>query len=154
MRLPLRRAAVAATALLALTSAATAVSHPVPTDTTPADGHPAATDTTAATDHPVLRHGLLLTVSGAEDSSVRVVGLTCRPEPGGGHPSALDACDTLVRARGDFDALVGNRHACTKQYDPVTATAHGIWRGRTIHWKKTYGNACMLDAGTGALFRF
>ncbi|WP_433548750.1 SSI family serine proteinase inhibitor [Streptomyces sp. CA-294286] len=156
MRLPLRRAAVAATVLLALApaGAATAESHPGPTDTTPAAGHPAATGTTATVGHPVLRHGLLLTVSGTEDSSIRVVGLTCRPKPGGGHPGAPDACDALVRARGDFDALTGNRHACTKQYDPVTATAHGTWRGRTIHWKKTYGNACMLDVGTGAVFRF
>jgi hypothetical protein len=43
---------------------------------------------------------------------------------------------------------------CTKQHDPVTATADGTWHGRTVHWRKTYGNACMLDAETGSVFRF
>ncbi|MFI5804867.1 SSI family serine proteinase inhibitor [Streptomyces sp. NPDC051561] len=128
----IRTAALAVTALLALAPAATAV----------ADGHPDP------------GHSLLLTVSGAEHTWIRGVNLNCSPEAGGGHPEALAACNDLTWARGDFDALRSEPRTCTKQYDPVTATADGTWHGRTVHWKKTFGNACMLDAATGDVFRF
>ncbi|MFF0744800.1 subtilase-type protease inhibitor [Streptomyces sp. NPDC004111] len=128
----IRSAAVLVTALLALAPAATAV----------ASGHPAP------------EKGLLLTVSGAEGTWIRGVGLVCSPPVGGGHPEATAACADLTWARGNFDALPGDPHLCTKEYDPVTATADGTWRGQPVHWKKSFGNACMLDAATGPVFRF
>ncbi len=129
---PLRTTALAAAALLALAPAATAV----------------------AASHPAPRHGLLLTVSGAGNTWIRGVGLHCSSPVGGGHPAARAACDDLTWARGGFDALPGDPHPCSKQYDPVTATADGTWRGRAVHWKKTFPNACALDAATGPVFRF
>ncbi|MEU8888657.1 SSI family serine proteinase inhibitor [Streptomyces sp. NPDC048442] len=128
----IRSAAVAAVALLTLTPAATAV----------------------AGSHPTPERGLLLTVSHADSTWIRGVGLQCPPRSGGRHPEARAACNALTWARGDFDALPGDPHVCTKQYDPVTATADGTWHGRTVHWAKTFGNACMLDAETGPVFRF
>ncbi|CAM5306807.1 hypothetical protein GCM10010329_60420 [Streptomyces spiroverticillatus] len=129
---PFRTTAFAAVALLALAPAATAV----------ADAHPTP------------KRGLLLTVSGAQDTWIRGVSLHCSAPVGGGHPQPREACDDLTWARGSFDALPGNPHPCTKQYDPVTATADGTWRGQPVHWKKTFGNACELDAATGPVFRF
>jgi hypothetical protein len=129
---PLRTAVVAAAALLSLTPAATAV----------------------ADSHPTPERGLLLTVSGAENTWIRGVSLHCSPETGGGHPDAQAACDDITWARGNFDALPGDPHACTKQYDPVTATASGTWHGLPVNWTKTFGNACELDAAAGPVFRF
>ncbi|MFI0980385.1 SSI family serine proteinase inhibitor [Streptomyces sp. NPDC021093] len=128
----IRSAAVAAVTLLALAPAATAV----------------------AESHPAPKRGLLLTVSGAEGTWIRGVGLQCGPRAGGGHPEARAACNALTWARGDFDALRGDPYPCTKEYDPVIATADGTWRGRTVHWTKTFSNACVLDAETGPVFRF
>lgn len=128
-----RPAAVAAAALLALAPAATA---------------------SAADAHPVPAGLLTLTVSGAGDTWIRGVTLRCSPAAGGSHPEARAACDSLTWARGDLDTLPGDPHMCTKQYAPVTATAQGIWRGRAVHWRKTFANACTLDTKTGAVFRF
>ncbi|MGW7417202.1 subtilase-type protease inhibitor [Streptomyces sp. NPDC054863] len=128
----IRSAAVTAVALLALAPAATAV----------------------AESHPAPQRGLLLTVAGTDGTWIRGVGLRCSPRPGGAHPEAQAACSALTWARGDFDALRGDPHPCTKEYDPVTATADGTWRGRTVHWEKTFSNACLLDAETGPVFRF
>jgi hypothetical protein len=80
--------------------------------------------------------------------------LTCGPS-GGTHPNAHWACTELTEADGDFDALsVEQGRMCTMLYDPVTVTANGSWRGRTIHYQKTFGNDCQLEGTTGAVFRF
>ncbi|MFJ6698884.1 SSI family serine proteinase inhibitor [Streptomyces sp. NPDC091272] len=126
-----RPAAVAAAALLCLVPAATA----------------------AAESHPAEQRGLLLSVSGAQNTWIRGVHLRCSPA-GGSHPDPLAACNALAWARGDFDALPGEPRACTKQHDPVTATARGSRHGQTVRWTRTFANACMLDAQTGAVFRF
>ncbi|MGI5400524.1 SSI family serine proteinase inhibitor [Streptomyces sp. CA-135486] len=98
--------------------------------------------------------GLFLTVSGSENTWVRGLLLHCPPKPGGAHPYAAAACGALAAARGDLDRLPGDPHACTEEFDPVTAGATGTWRGRMTAWHKTYANACALDAATGEVFRF
>jgi hypothetical protein len=40
------------------------------------------------------------------------------------------------------------------QYDPVTASATGIWGDRFIRFQRTFGNACTLRAETGPVFAF
>ncbi|MEU2514007.1 SSI family serine proteinase inhibitor [Streptomyces syringium] len=95
---------------------------------------------------------LFLTVSGARDTWIRGVQLAC-PGPGH-HPHAREACADLKRAHGDPGALTGDRHLCTREYDPVTAGADGTWHGRVVNWRKTFPNACALESATGHVFRF
>ncbi|GAA0355974.1 SSI family serine proteinase inhibitor [Streptomyces olivoreticuli] len=99
-------------------------------------------------------HGrLFLTVSGAQNTWTRGLQLTC-PEAGGHHPHGPEACAALRRAQGEPGEVAGENHLCTREYDPVTATAEGDWNGRPIVWHKTYPNACALDVATGPVFRF
>ncbi|AZM51401.1 protease inhibitor SIL-V5 [Streptomyces sp. WAC 01529] len=100
------------------------------------------------------KRGLILTVSGSEDTWIRGVLLRCRPEPMGPHPHAAEACAAIDRAKGNFDRLPDDPHLCTKQYDPVTVSATGTHRNRSVSWHKTYANACEMDADTGYVFRF
>lgn len=79
--------------------------------------------------------------------------LTCHPT-GGTHPRAADACAALDTVNGDFTRLPHEPAMCTQQYAPVTAEAHGTWRGRAVHRTVTYENRCRLSAHTGAVFDF
>jgi Subtilisin inhibitor-like len=96
---------------------------------------------------------LFLTVSGARSTWIRGVQLSC-PDTGGHHPHGPAACEALQRAQGEPDALPGDKHLCTREYDPITATIDGDWDGRPVVWHRTYPNACALDAATGPVFRF
>lgn len=98
--------------------------------------------------------GLLLTLAGGGNTWMRGVLLRCPPMPGSPHPHAVAACGALYAARGDLERLPGAPRPCHRKYDPVTARAAGTWRGRDITWQRTYANACLLDAATGAVFRF
>ncbi|GLU49182.1 SSI family serine proteinase inhibitor [Nocardiopsis ansamitocini] len=98
--------------------------------------------------------GLFLTVSGSNDTWIRGVDLDCESGRGGDHPNAEAACAALDRARGDLDALPGRPRPCTKEYDPVTATAVGEHRGRSVDWTRTYPNACVLWSATDPVFDF
>lgn len=131
MRVP--AAALAAAALIGLAAAAPAQ----------AAGHGAAPD-----------RGLFLTVSGAQDTWIRGVLLTCAPEPHGNHPRAAAACAALDGVDGALDALPVEQTPCTLEYDPVTVTAEGHHGGHPIAWRKTFANACVMSASTGAVFDF
>ncbi|MGW8886627.1 SSI family serine proteinase inhibitor [Streptomyces sp. NPDC055749] len=97
---------------------------------------------------------LTLSVSGSERTWSRSAVLTCPAAGDPGHPDPVAACADLYAAGGDFDALPGDPHVCTKEYDPVTAEAVGTYQSRPVSWRKTYPNACEMDAATGPLFRF
>ncbi|GHG49600.1 SSI family serine proteinase inhibitor [Streptomyces griseocarneus] len=100
---------------------------------------------------------LFLTVSGSQNTWIRGVRLAC-PGPGGHHPHAAEACRHLGRTAGRPDgppvAAEKPPATCTKEYDPVVASADGDWRGGQIAWRRTYPNACALEAATGPVFRF
>ncbi|MGC5361831.1 SSI family serine proteinase inhibitor [Streptomyces sp. DT24] len=96
---------------------------------------------------------LLLTVSGSENTWVRGVVLKC-PYTEGHHPHGSAACAAVAVVHGDLDVLSDDPHACTMEYDPVTATAKGSFEGRPVEWTRTFPNACALDAATGPVFRF
>ncbi|MFF3491679.1 subtilase-type protease inhibitor [Streptomyces sp. NPDC002795] len=108
----------------------------------------------AATDRPEQPSHLFLTVSGAEDTWVHGVRLNCTPHPSGHHPYAAEACEALDAADGDLDALLVEQRICTQEYAPVTVLATGTYRGEPVDWRKTFGNACAMDASTGHVFRF
>lgn len=40
------------------------------------------------------------------------------------------------------------------EYAPVTLTACGTYRGRTLDWTRTYGNNCQATIATGPVFYF
>lgn len=105
--------------------------------------HPAGRLTLSTTDEAGTRRALAATHAR----------LTCHPT-GGTHPRAGAACAALDRARGDFTRLPHEPAMCTQEYAPVTAEAHGTWRGRPIHREVTYDNRCQLSAHTGAVFDF
>ncbi|MEU5305913.1 SSI family serine proteinase inhibitor [Streptomyces noursei] len=105
-----------------------------------------------ATDRDV-SDGLFLTVSGAGDTWIHGVRLFC-PDTRGTHPHGAAACAELASAHGDLDALRGDPHICTREYDPVTVAASGRWRGRIVTWHRQFPNACTMDAATGPVFRF
>ncbi|MGW1379189.1 SSI family serine proteinase inhibitor [Streptomyces sp. NPDC002446] len=107
----------------------------------------------AAEPQPPADQGLLLTVSGDRNTWIRGVRLGC-PDTYGRHPHAAAACDALTWARGDFDALPGEPHACNRRYDPVTVSARGTWQGNPVDWHKEFANACTMDSETGPVFRF
>ncbi|MFG2626479.1 SSI family serine proteinase inhibitor [Streptomyces sp. NPDC048473] len=128
------RAALAAAALLTLTAAV-----------------PAAA---VQSEDPVPDRGLLLTVSGSENTWIRGVALFCPPAPDAHHPHAAAACAAIEEAEGDLDDLPGDPHLCVMEYDPVTVSATGKWDGRPVAWEKTFPNACVMDVVTGPVFRF
>ncbi|MEV0129479.1 SSI family serine proteinase inhibitor [Dactylosporangium sp. NPDC050688] len=96
---------------------------------------------------------LVLTVARGETTTPvqRRASLTCRPA-GGSHKQARDACSALAKVGGNFTRLQVTGGACTMQYDPVTVTAVGRWKGKRVDYRKTYGNACALSTTTGPVF--
>lgn len=71
------------------------------------------------------------------------------------HPHREEACAALDAAGGDFDRLPGEPNgSCTAEYAPVTLTARGTYRGRTVDWTRTYGNNCEATVKTGPVFHF
>ncbi|MGW0536694.1 subtilase-type protease inhibitor [Streptomyces sp. NPDC003032] len=98
---------------------------------------------------------LVLTVGQGEDASSaaveRAVTLICAPRPAGSHPSAAAACAELTKAGGQFGHLVRDTSdaICTKEWQPVTVTADGVWNGRHVSWSATFSNRCMMKAGLG-----
>ncbi|MFJ3930598.1 MULTISPECIES: SSI family serine proteinase inhibitor [unclassified Streptomyces] len=166
-----RTRALAVAALLALAAAvpataAPAVALPVPPEDTPTasvtvpEDAPGDTPTASVTipeDAPgdqMPAQRLFLTVSGAENTWIRGVVLSCAPQPAGPHPEAAAACAELEAVDGQLDRLPGDAQPCTKQYDPVTVSATGAWGGRPTSWRRTFANACELTATTGPVFRF
>ncbi|MER5772391.1 subtilase-type protease inhibitor [Streptomyces sp. NPDC001985] len=95
--------------------------------------------------------------SAAESTVQRAVTLSCAPRAEGTHPSPADACGELRAVNGDFAALPSTQPQalCTREWDPVTVTADGVWRGERVVWSATYNNGCEREASLGgALFSF
>src|SRR4051794_9280607 len=148
-----RLATLGAAALRGVTSVAIAGSAglaAVAFAASPADAAPSWT-TVAARMSTTSR--LWLTV--AKGESVRPaqqrVWLTCNPD-GGSHPDPAAACAAISAAKGDLSALPPGDMFCTMQYDPVTVTADGWWKGRPVHYRHTFGNGCVLRNETGPVF--
>ncbi|WP_328321234.1 subtilase-type protease inhibitor [Streptomyces sp. NBC_00388] len=98
---------------------------------------------------------LVLTIGRGDEAAstvVRAVTLNCAPRPQGTHPDSAAACAELKAVDGDL-SLIGTTTAtspvepqCSFLWAPVTVTADGVWQGRRISWRATYGNACQMDA--------
>lgn len=90
----------------------------------------------------------------ADGTVLRAVTLVCAPRPGGTHPSPATACAELRANSRSLDALAAPRPdtACTREWNPVTVTADGVWQGRRMSYTYTFGNPCGLRSSTGVLF--
>ncbi|MFD5904862.1 subtilase-type protease inhibitor [Streptomyces microflavus] len=93
---------------------------------------------------------LVLTVAQGEDPLTatvqRAVTLTCTPSAEGTHPAPEAACKELESVGGRFTQLARTTpdRMCTRQWNPVVITAHGVWHGKRVTFSTTYGNACEL----------
>ncbi|WP_411080080.1 subtilase-type protease inhibitor [Streptomyces sp. cmx-18-6] len=93
---------------------------------------------------------LVLTVAQGEDPLTatveRAVTLTCAPTARGTHPAPEAACSELDSVGGQFTQLAqpSSDRMCTRQWNPVVITAHGVWQGKRVAFSTTYGNACEL----------
>lgn len=104
-------------------------------------------------------NALVLTIADGETAAtatpLRAVTLTCAPTPGGTHPSPAEACAELRAVGGEFSALRGDQErACVKIYNPVVATAEGVWEGQRVRYERTFGNTCDLANQAGPVFSF
>ncbi|MEU0395466.1 subtilase-type protease inhibitor [Streptomyces sp. NPDC006208] len=103
---------------------------------------------------------LVLTVTAGDDAKngtvLRAVTLGCTPTASGTHPAAAAACAELRANEAKFDSITsrGTTGACTKQYDPVTVTADGVWQGKRVSYTHTFGNPCTKKHGSGTVFGF
>ncbi|WP_405818087.1 subtilase-type protease inhibitor [Streptomyces sp. NBC_00838] len=103
---------------------------------------------------------LVLTVTDGADHKTgtvrRAVTLSCAPAPSGSHPDAVTACAELKKNSAKFDAITtsATNRVCTKEWEPVTVTADGVWEGRRVNYAHTFSNSCALDGGRGTVFTF
>lgn len=103
------------------------------------------------------RRALVLTISSGDGlwQRERRVHLSCSPYRPGSHPHGFAACQQLERAGGVPSRVQASRGTfCTREYDPVTVTARGLWDGRLIRYQNTFSNPCLLRAATGMVYRF
>ncbi|MER5731991.1 subtilase-type protease inhibitor [Streptomyces sp. NPDC002138] len=138
----LASAAMALTALAALAG------------TGAADAAPSGTESLYAPSALVL--GVTAGDNAREGTVLRAVTLVCAPRPSGTHPNPAAACSELLAAAGQADTITagGAGAMCSKEWDPVTVTADGVWQGKRFSYDHTFGNRCALRNGSGALFAF
>ncbi|MFJ3696147.1 subtilase-type protease inhibitor [Streptomyces sp. NPDC090052] len=94
---------------------------------------------------------LVLTIGHGDEVAstvLRAVTLSCAPQPQGTHPASKAACAELKAVDGDLGVLgaTPSDRECSFLWAPVTVTADGVWQGRRVAWRATYGNACQMDA--------
>ncbi|QNP66099.1 subtilase-type protease inhibitor [Streptomyces genisteinicus] len=103
---------------------------------------------------------LVLTVTTGDDAVngtvLRAVTLGCAPTATGTHPAARAACAELRVTQGRFEAATAAAPgmSCTRQWDPVTVTADGVWNGKRVSYTHVFGNTCLQGASTGVVFDF
>ncbi|MFI9722546.1 subtilase-type protease inhibitor [Streptomyces sp. NPDC052396] len=125
----------------------------------------AGTMATAAPAQPAAQHSLyapsaLVLTIGQGDSATagiqRAVTLSCMPGPSGTHPDSSTACAQLRQVGGKFDELTATKADtfCTKEWNPVTVTAAGVWEGQRVNYSHTFGNPCTAKAAKSTVFEF
>ncbi|WP_174250422.1 MULTISPECIES: SSI family serine proteinase inhibitor [Streptomyces] len=103
---------------------------------------------------------LVLSVIAGEDPAYgtvqRAVTLSCAPRAHGTHPSPARACADMRRHAADLDRIAepGPGVDCTREWNPLTVTAEGVWQGRKFSYTHTYANPCGLYHTSSTLFAF
>ncbi|GII34543.1 SSI family serine proteinase inhibitor [Planotetraspora mira] len=96
---------------------------------------------------------LILTYAAGETSRPeRYAVLNC-PATSGGLRERDEACVVVNGVKGDLTQLKPSQNTfCPMMFSPVTVTANGIWDGRYVDFKHTFGNACEMHSATGTIF--
>ncbi|GAA1277369.1 hypothetical protein GCM10009677_34200 [Sphaerisporangium rubeum] len=97
---------------------------------------------------------LLLAIAKGESPTPadHAVLLQCTP-PGGTHPNREAACRLLDPVHADFNELNADpKAACSRDYNPITVYATGLWDTSRLSYEHTFGNTCELRATMGAVF--
>ncbi|WP_077797890.1 SSI family serine proteinase inhibitor [Streptomyces sp. JHA26] len=95
---------------------------------------------------------LQVTLTRGDTSSGATRSAVLRCDPPRGHARAAEACAELAAADGDPGRIPLRDTYCPMVYAPVTAQAHGQWRGRAVEYSRTFPNTCVMTARTGAVF--
>ncbi|MFC8826449.1 subtilase-type protease inhibitor [Streptomyces sp. NPDC057137] len=153
--------AVLALSSLSFTGAAGAASTGAPAEGAAIGGVPAPGGTSPTGAETLYApSALVLTVTDGADHKTgtvrRAVTLSCAPTPSGSHPDAVAACSELKKNSAKFDSITasGTNRVCTKEWEPVTVTADGVWEGKRVEYVHTFSNSCAMDGGRGAVFTF
>jgi hypothetical protein len=129
-------AAIAGASALLAMGAAPAHAEPIPVD--PGIGNGVGT-------------GMLFLEVVRENGPSDRASLFC-PE-GQGHRQGEAACMHLTGAQGMIEEVDPVDGMCTKEYDPVTFKAFGVWEGEFVFYEADYGNFCEgLHTTGGAIF--
>ncbi|WP_395576792.1 SSI family serine proteinase inhibitor [Streptomyces sp. BK79] len=88
--------------------------------------------------------------SGSGPGTTRGALLLC--DPPRGHARAAGACAELGATGGRIADIPPRDTHCTLVHAPVTAHAHGQWRGRPVRYTQTFPNPCVMTARTGSVF--
>ncbi|MFE4537289.1 subtilase-type protease inhibitor [Streptomyces scopuliridis] len=103
---------------------------------------------------------LVLSVTGGDNATTgtvqRAVTLSCAPQASGTHPDPAGACAELRAAQGRLDTITtpAPQTFCSREWNPVTVTADGVWEGKRFSYAHTFGNPCARDSGSGTVFAF
>ncbi|MER6255819.1 subtilase-type protease inhibitor [Streptomyces sp. NPDC001584] len=103
---------------------------------------------------------LVVSVTAGPDADrgtvMRAVTLVCSPTPGGTHPHPAAACAELRANSSQLDQLAAPAAGavCTREWNPMTVAAVGVWQGRRLSYTYTFANPCGLRNTSGALFGF
>ncbi|MGH3714120.1 MAG: SSI family serine proteinase inhibitor [Micromonosporaceae bacterium] len=90
----------------------------------------------------------------ADGEPTRHASLSCAP-PSGSHPKPRKSCEQLDAARGEVSEIPATGDMCTAEFDPVTVSASGVWRGQRREYQQEFPNLCSAVRDTGgALFDF
>lgn len=95
---------------------------------------------------------LYLTVAPQESRTAAPASALLLCDPPRGHARAAEACAELAAADGHIGAVRHRDAHCPMVYAPVTAHAHGQWRGRPVDYTETFPNRCVMEARTGSVF--
>ena len=96
---------------------------------------------------------LVVAPDAATDGATRMALLQCSPDTGT-HPTVSAACDALRVVSGDLTALGTDEGFCTREYQPVSVTAVGVWNNAPVVYRQTFSNRCEMLKATGQVFSF
>lgn len=135
-------------------AAASAVSAPVAAAVAAPWASAVAAAPAASVPHAAPLGAFILRIEPLTTGATKTVTLTCEPT-GGTHPDGDATCGDLIAADGDISRIPQAPAFCPFIFKPVIASAHGIWRGRPVGYRKRFGNAECANVATGGhVFHF
>lgn len=98
---------------------------------------------------------LVLTMRDGDTGGLLSVAVVACDPATGMHPDPASVCESLEPVGGDLSQLTPQPFAiCPLIYQPVIATAQGIWQLRPVSYTATYPNSCVAAAESNGVFAF